>query len=334
MKIGSVTIPNKTILAPLAGITNLPFRLMAKKAGCGLVYSEMISSNGLVYGAPKTLRMLDSMPEEKPLAVQIFGADPAVMAEASAVVADSGADIVDINFGCSVRKIIKTGSGVALMKAPETAEAILKAVRNAVKIPVTIKMRSGWHADGGQAMELADMAEACGVDAIAVHPRIASQGFRGRADRSLITKIKTRVSVPVIGNGDILTPEDAEDMMRQTGCDAVMIGRAAIGNPWIFYSLNAYLNGEPAQPIDYAVRIQGMQSYLRESIKYIGEVHACRMMRSRLGWFSKGLPQSSKFREAIKQITTETEALEIISRYKTVLASDQRGAMGFQEGLF
>jgi len=321
MKIGSVTLSNKTILAPLAGITNLPFRLMTKKAGCGLVYSEMISSNGLVYGSKKTLKMLDSVPEEKPIAVQIFGADPSIMAEASAVVAASGADILDINFGCSVRKIVRTGSGVALMKTPKTAEAILKAVRSAIKIPITIKIRAGWDESGSQAMEVAKIAESCGVDAIAVHPRTASQGFRGKGDRSLITKIKMQISIPVIGNGDILSPEDAEAMMHQTGCDAVMIGRAAIGNPWIFTHLNAHLNGESIRPVDYSMRIRGMQTYLRESVEYIGEVHACRMMRSRLGWFAKGLPQSSKFREAIKRISTESEALEIISHYQSLLAS-------------
>jgi nifR3 family TIM-barrel protein len=249
------------------------------------------------------------------------------MAEAGAVVAASGADILDINFGCSVRKIVKTGSGVALMKEPEKTEAILKAVRNAVKIPVTIKIRSGWHACGSQAMEVSKIAECCGIDAIAVHPRTATQGFRGNAERSLITKIKRQISIPVIGNGDIQTPEDAKDMMHQTGCDAVMIGRAAIGNPWIFTEVNAHLNGETMHPVDIDVRIRGMQLYLRESVKYIGEVHACRMMRSRLGWFSKGLPHSSKFRETIKQIKTESEALEVISRYEALLESDHHDEM-------
>jgi nifR3 family TIM-barrel protein len=226
---------NPTILAPLAGITNLPFRRIAKRGGAGIVCSEMISANGLVHRSQKTYQMLDTHPDEKPLSVQIFGSDPAIMAEAAKIVEASGsADILDINFGCSVRKILKSGAGAALMKIPDKARAILKAVRNAIRIPLTIKIRSGWDASGKDAMLISQIAQDCGVDAIAVHPRTASQGFSGKADWAIIAEVRKSVSIPVIGNGDIVSPEDAIRMTDMSGCDAVMIGRAAIGNPYIF----------------------------------------------------------------------------------------------------
>ncbi|MBW1698785.1 MAG: tRNA dihydrouridine synthase DusB [Deltaproteobacteria bacterium] len=319
LKIGPVLIPAKTIQAPLAGITNLPFRLLAKSAGCGLVYSEMISSNALAYGSRKTLQMLAGIPEEKPVVVQIFGADPAIMAEAAAIVESSGADIVDINMGCPVRKVVRTGAGVALMRTFKTAEAVIKAVRRSVKIPVTIKIRSGWNASGRQALGIATIAESCGVDAIAVHPRTAMQGFKGKADWSLIARIKEQVLIPVIGNGDIVSAADAEAMMKQTACDAVMVGRAAIGNPWIFEQINHLLCGKPVPSVDLTRRFRGMKTYLRMSVNYLGEAQACRMMRSRLGWYAKGLPYSSRFRESINQLRTEEEALEIIDKYQAFL---------------
>lgn len=315
MKIGQITLDNKTVLAPLAGITNLPFRLMAKEAGCALVCSEMVSSNGLVYKSRKTKQLLDSVAQEKPLSVQLFGANPVIMAEAAAMVESSGADILDINFGCSVKKVVKTGAGAALMATPETAEAILKAVRSVIKIPLTIKIRSGWDSSGRQALTIARMAEDCGVDAIAVHPRTALQGFRGHSDWSLIAAVKAAVSLPVIGNGDINAPGDAVRMLAETGCDAVMIGRAAIGDPQIFAQVNALFRGEALPPADVRQQLKIMIRYLESSVRYFGEQHACRMMRSRLNWFVKGLPRCSQFRKTITQITTESEAKELIKEY-------------------
>ena len=316
MHIGSLTLENNTILAPLAGITNLPFRLLAKEAGCGLVCSEMISSHGLVYKSEKTIRMLDSTPEEKPLSVQLFGAKSEIMAEAAAIVESSGADIVDINFGCSVRKVIRTGSGAALMRTPDLAEDLLKAVRRAIRIPLTIKIRSGWDASGAQAVSISRIAEDCGVDAVTVHPRTAGQLFGGRADWSIIAAVKKKVSIPVIGNGDIMSAGDAVRMLDETGCDAVMIGRKAIGNPDIFSQVVARINGKEGAEEDIARRFDLMIRYLKMSVKYIGEEQACRMMRSRLGWFTKGMHKSSQFREAIKHLSSEREGVELIKAYQ------------------
>ncbi len=270
MQIGNLTLDNNVILAPLAGITNLPFRIMAKEAGCGLVCSEMISSHGLVYRSGKTEKMLDSTPEEKPLSVQLFGAKPDILAEAAAIVESSGADIIDINFGCSVRKVLRTGSGAALMRTPDLAEDLLKAVRRTIRLPLTIKIRSGWDPSGAQALNISEIAESCGVDAITVHPRTAGQLFSGRADWSIIAAVKKKVSIPVIGNGDITSGNDAVRMLAETGCDAVMIGRKAIGNPDIFSRVLAQINGDEEIAEDISRRFELMIRYLQASVEYIG----------------------------------------------------------------
>ncbi len=319
MRIGTLTLTNASVLAPLAGITDLPFRLLVKQSGCALVYSEMISANALVRASARTLKMLDSVAAEKPLSVQIFGAEPAIMAEAARLVAAAGADLLDINCGCAVKKILKTGSGVALMRAPKTAEALFGAVRRAVAIPLTIKIRSGWDDSGRQALEFAHIAEACGIDAVAVHPRTATQGFRGQSDWSIIAAVKDAVAIPVIGNGDILSARDALRMEAETGCDGIMIGRAAIGNPWIFSRYLALKTGRPEPPVDLAVRTAAMTRYVRAMVDYRGESRACRMLRSRLGWFVKSLPHAGAFREAIKSITSEQEALAAIDTFHAQL---------------
>jgi len=321
LTIGSVHLENSVIMAPLAGITNLPFRLLVKRYGCGLVYSEMISSAGLVHRARRTMGMLMSRAEEKPLTVQIFGVDPSIMAEAARIVEDAGADILDINMGCSVKKILKTGSGAALMRDPKRVEKLLTCVRRAVKIPVSIKIRSGWDRSGDQALLISKTAEACGADAVAVHPRTAGQGFSGQADWSIIGRIKKEVRIPVIGNGDICEPRDALKMVSETGCDGVMIGRAAIGNPWMIGQVLACIREVDFEPVSINKRFEVMRQYLDDSIAYCGEEHACRMLRSRLGWFSKGLAYSSQFRESIKQIVSRNEAMALLCAYQERLES-------------
>lgn len=319
LRIGSVVLNNNTIFAPLAGISNLPLRLLAKEAGCGLVCSEMISSNGLVYKSKKTEELAESSPDEKPLSVQIFGADPHIMAEAARIVEDTGADIIDINFGCAVKKIIKTGAGAALMKDQDKAASIISAVKKAIKIPLTIKLRSGWDKSGDQALLIAQIAQDCGVDAIAIHPRSASQGFTGNADWSVITKIKKKITIPVIGNGDICRPSDAVKMQKETGCDFIMIGRAAIGNPLIFAQVISLMNGNETLDLNIAEHFEIIRKYLKTSVKYFGENQACFMMRSRLCWFIKGFTNSSKFRKSINHISSEAEALKLIKDYQNFL---------------
>ena len=320
MKIGNLQLDNPTVFAPLAGITNLPLRLMAKEAGCALVCSEMVSAYGLVYGSAKTAQLLDSIPTEKPLSVQLFGSDATIMADAAQQVEATGADIVDINFGCSVRKILKSGSGSALMREPQRARALLKATRDAIKVPLTIKIRSGWDNSGKQALEMAYIAQECGVDAIAVHPRTARQGFGGQADWALIGRIKKEVNFPVIGNGDILTAQDALRMFSQTGCDAVMVGRAAIGNPMLFAQIIDVLEEKPARAINPMDRIGMMIRYIKASVRYLGEKQACYILRSRLGWFVKGLPGASSFRKSIRHLESEAHTLDLTYAYAEKVA--------------
>lgn len=326
LSIGSIRLTNRTVLAPLAGITNLPMRLLCKAGGAGLVCSEMISANGLVHGSARTAAMLRSAPAERPLSIQIFGADPAVMAEAARMVAAAGVDILDINFGCSVRKVVKTGAGVALMRDPKRAEALLKAVRRAVAIPLTLKMRSGWTASGEQALEIAAIAESCGVDAVTLHPRTAAQGFSGRANWPLIGRVREGAGIPVIGNGDIVTPEDALRMQQETGCAAVMIGRAAMGNPWIFGQTEALWTTGSYRPVSAAGRRQAMRRYAEATVAEYGEAVGCRLLRSRLGWFVRGLAYGSRFREAIKHLESLAQAFAVIDDFfeAAAAASDAR----------
>jgi nifR3 family TIM-barrel protein len=315
LHIGNIKIENPTVFAPLAGISNLPLRLMAKEAGCALVCSEMVSAYGLVYGSAKTTRLLDSTPLEKPLSAQLFGSDAAIMADAAQQVEASGAAMVDINFGCSVRKILKSGSGSALMREPGKAQALLQATRAAIKIPLTIKIRSGWDPSGDQAVQIARIAQECGVDAIAVHPRTARQGFGGQADWNVISRVKKEVRIPVIGNGDIVTATDAQRMMSQTGCDAVMVGRAAMGNPMLFSQIIDVLEGRPARTIGAEERIGMMIRYIKTSVSYLGEQKACFVLRSRLGWFVKGLPRAGDFRRSIRQLESEAHTLDLAYGY-------------------
>lgn len=323
-----------TVMAPLAGVTNLPFRLMAKEMGAGLVVSEMVSANGLKYDSDKTCRLMESRPEEKPLSIQLFGSDPATMAEAARQVEATGAEMIDINCGCSVKKVLKTGSGSALMGDPTLAREIFRAVKGAISIPLTVKMRSGWDASGDDALLLARYAEEVGVDAVAVHPRTAKQAFRGHSDWSVIKRVKDALSIPVIGNGDILTPEDALRMFETTDCDAVMIGRAAIGDPALFKRINALLSGEIVKPslVDHFAM---MERYFTDSLDYFtDEFIACKTMRSRLGWFVKGLPGCSEFRQRAVTLSTREEGLFLIRSYKEKLCHGEMHDKVMASGLF
>lgn len=318
-RIGALALDSPLVLAPMAGITDLPFRLLAREAGCGLVVSEMVSADGLVHGAEKTRGLLRSDPREKPFAVQLLGADPAVMAEAAAIAVEAGAaDLIDINFGCAVRKVVKTGAGVALMRDPARARRVIAAVRAAVRVPLTIKMRTGWERSGAQAFEIAAIAEELGVDAVAIHARTASQKFRGRADRGVIAELKRRLRIPVIGNGDVFTAAEALAMRAQTGCDAVMVGRGAIGRPFLFTEAAALLAGRPATAaptIDQ--RLDLLERYLALALDgRTGAGGSFRRLRQRLGWFVKGIPASAVFRQRLGGAESADQAAEIIAAFR------------------
>ncbi len=319
MKIADLTLENPLVLAPMAGITQLPFRRLVKEQGCGLVVTEMVSSNGLVYGGHKSFELLRSHPSERPLSVQIFGRDPEIMKEAARIVESQGADLLDINLGCSVRKVVRQGAGVALMREPKVLEAILRQVRAVTEIPITVKIRSGWEPSGEEAMRVSRIAEDCGIDAVAVHPRTAVQGFGGKADWSLISRLKNHLSIPVIGNGDILGPEDVLKMQSSTGCDAMMIGRASKGNPWIFSQSLDLIDGKEPRLPDLSSRLQTILRYIDYMVDHFGEFRGACMMRSHLLWFVKGLPGCSSFRDSVVRLKTRQEMIDAIGNYFRVV---------------
>lgn len=329
MQIRDLKIKGKTFLAPLAGITNLPFRSLVKEYGCSVVCSEMVSAKGIFYNSEKTMTLMESTESEKPLSIQLFGSDPVSLAKGARVVEDLNvADLIDINFGCSVKKVVKQGAGVALMKDPVLTRRILTAVRQATHLPFTIKIRSGWDTSGDQAFKIAEIAQDCGVDAIALHPRTAGQAFRGHSNWDHIRQLKSRASIPVIGNGDILCPEDAVTMMDQTGCDAVMVGRAAMANPFILKQIDQYLETGAYQSPSNDEIFTAMERLVRLYVDYFGEQPACRMLRGRLSWFVKGLPNASVFRKNLTHIHTRDQALTLIRDFR---ATGFRGKARFHE---
>ena len=293
MKIGAVTLDNPFILAPLAGYTDLAFRLLCREMGAGLSVSEMISCHGLVYGQRKTLLMMQTVPEERPFAVQLFGNDPEIMARAAAIVSSHPVDIIDINMGCPVRKVIKKGSGAALMRDWKRAETIIRSVINNTDLPVTVKFRSGWDESSINAPEFAAMAEAAGAAAVTVHARTWAQMFSGRADRSIIARVKEAISIPLIGNGDIISHADGLVMMEETGCDGVMIGRAALGNPWVFQA--AGLPATLTSRLPVLQRHMELAGYYLDTNRLLFRIknHACRYLN--------GLPGAVKIRQQISE---------------------------------
>ena len=321
MKIASLKLAGRTFLAPLAGITNLPFRRLTKSCGCAVVCSEMISAKGLFYNGEKTMSLLASCSEERPLSVQLFGAEPEIMAKAAIHIQDLGiADIIDINFGCSVRKVLKQGAGVALMKDPKLSEQILKALRKAVDLPLTIKIRTGWHPDGSDALALSRIAQDCGVDAIAVHPRTATQLFRGKADWTLIKRIKEISSIPIIGNGDVNSVEDAARITDLTGCDGIMVGRAALSNPFLLAQIEEWFRTGTYTTHPPADIFRCMKQLIRMYVAHFGQQTGCKMLRGRLAWFIKGLPGASIFRQQLSRIRAEDEALQLIQAFEKGLS--------------
>lgn len=316
MNIGNIELSAPLALAPMAGITDLPFRLICRRLGCGMTVSEMVSAKGLLYKNVKTTEMLRIDDGERPTAIQLFGSVPAELAEAARMVEASGADMIDFNMGCPVPKIVNNGEGSALMKNPQLAHDILAAMVKAVKIPVTVKFRAGWDDANRNAVEVARAVEAAGVSAVAVHGRTRQQFYEGKADWSIIADVKQAVKVPVFGNGDIFTVADGLRMLEQTGCDGLMIGRGADGNPWLFTALAAALRGEPLpQPPSLKERLAQAAEHLEMLSAYKNEVVAVKEMRRHISAYLKGMPHAAEFRGRFHKVDTQEQFSELLAEY-------------------
>ena len=315
MQIGNVTIPNNLILAPMAGVTDLPFRLLCKEQGAGLVCTEMVSAKAISFHNKNTEALMRTEPGERPVSLQLFGSDPCIISEMAAYIEDRPFDILDINMGCPVPKVVGNGEGSALMKNPGLVEQIVSRTVRATKKPVTIKIRKGFDAEHVNAVEIARIAEASGAAAVAVHARTRDQYYAGRADWDIIRRVKEAVSIPVIGNGDVNSPESARQMLEETGCDGVMIGRAARGNPWIFRRILTFMEtGEdPGKPD----RKQVTEMILRHAqmlLAYKGEYTGMREMRKHIAWYTAGFPHSAKLRAKTNEISTMEELRELLTK--------------------
>lgn len=312
LTIGNVELNNNLMMAPMAGVTDLPFRMLCKEQGCGLLYTEMVSAKAILHKNRNTGELLAVRRSERPIAVQLFGSDPEIMSEMAVRIEDGPYDIIDINMGCPVPKVVNNGEGSALMKEPKLVEAILTAMVRKLKKPVTVKIRKGFDETQVNAVEIAKIAESCGVAAIAVHGRTREQFYAGKADWDIIRQVKAAVQIPVIGNGDIFLPEDAGRMLRETGCDGIMIARGAQGNPWIFRRTLHYLeSGEvlPGPTVEEVCRM--MLRHVRMQCELKGECLGMKEMRKHIAWYTAGLPHSAALRRSCNHIETiaELEAL-------------------------
>ncbi len=309
MKFGTVTTPNNVFLAPMAGVTDLPFRLICKEFGCGMVYTEMVSAKGLLYKNEKTNDLLYVDPREHPVGAQLFGSDPKILAETAKQVAESDVEFIDINMGCPAPKITKNGEGSALMKTPDLIGEIIYHTAKSIHKPLTVKIRKGFDANTINAVQVAKIAEEAGASAVTVHGRTREQFYSGNADWDIIKEVKQNVRIPVIGNGDVKVPEDARRLMDYTGCDAVMIGRAAQGNPWIFKRTLHFLNtGELLPEPSFDERREIILKHAEMLIDYKGEYTGIREMRAHLTSYVKGLHGATHIRRAL----TAVESLDDI----------------------
>ena len=314
-KIGPVDIENPFVLAPMAGITDLPFRMLCKEQGAGLLYTEMVSAKAISYRNRNTLPLMEISPKEHPVALQIFGSEPELMAEVARSIEDQPFDILDINMGCPVPKVVNNGEGSALLKDPELIRKIVSAVSRAVKKPVTVKMRIGFEGADVDPVEIAKIMEDAGAAAIAVHGRTRQQYYSGKADWDTIRKIKEAVSVPVIGNGDVDSPKKAEAMLKETGCDGVMIGRAVRGNPWIFREMNYYFETGELLPRPSVEELKEMiLRHARHQIEKKGEYTGIREMRKHVAWYTAGMRHSAGIRRESNLISGYEELKALLDR--------------------
>lgn len=307
---------HKIFLAPMAGVTDLPFRIVCREFGADAVYSEMVSAKGIHYKDKKTHLLLESVPEEAPLIVQIFGSEPEIMAEAAEYVERQGFTRLDINMGCPTPKIVSNGDGCALMRQPELARSVIRAAVSACHIPVSVKIRSGWDADSKNAVLLAQIAEEEGAAAIAVHGRTRSDFYSGKADWDIIKSVKEAVSIPVTGNGDIFTPEDALRMFDYTGCDSVMIGRGAEGNPFLFRAVRQAVEGKEPTAVLAEEKQSAIRRHMELLVQVKGEHIGILEARKHLAWYVKGTPGAGKLKSQAFQASTLSEVLALIQNIR------------------
>jgi tRNA-dihydrouridine synthase B len=316
LQIGPYKLRNNLVVAPMAGVTDRPFRMLCKKLGAGLAVSEMVTSNSLLYGSAKTLRRANHEGEVDPISVQIAGADPKMMAEAAKYNVDHGAQIIDINMGCPAKKICNVMAGSALLKDEPLVSQILKAVVAAVNVPVTLKIRTGWDKENRNAVNVARMAEDIGVQALAMHGRTRACAYTGDAEYDTIAAVKQAIKIPLIANGDITTPEKAKFVLDYTGADAVMIGRAAQGRPWIFREIEHYLATGEHMPAPEVSEIQNvMLGHLHDLYEFYGDLTGMRVARKHISWYTKGLKDSANFRHAMNQLQSIDEQLVAINDF-------------------
>lgn len=310
LRIGDVTLKNNVILAPMAGVTDLPFRVLCREQGAGLVCMEMVSAKAIYYRNKNTEQLLELAPEEMPASLQLFGSDPDIISEMAKQLEERPFAVLDLNMGCPVPKVVNNGEGSALMRDPKRVEEILTKLVKAVRKPVTVKIRKGFDQEHVNAVEIARIAESCGVAAVAVHGRTRQQYYSGRADWDIIAQVKDAVGIPVIGNGDVTSAESAEAMLRHTGCDGVMIGRAAQGNPWIFREVTQYLETGVVPPRPQPEEVKELvRRHAALQLRYKGEYTAVREMRKHLAWYTAGYPHSARFRQTINTMETMEELL-------------------------
>ncbi|MDE6750681.1 MAG: tRNA dihydrouridine synthase DusB [Lachnospiraceae bacterium] len=315
LTIGNVELENNVILAPMAGVTDLPFRLLCKEQGAALVCTEMVSAKAILYNNKNTKALLEMHPNEAPVSLQLFGSDPVIISEMAKRIEELPFAILDINMGCPVPKVVNNGEGSALMKNPKLAGEIVSAVSKAIKKPVTVKIRTGFDKDHINAVEMAKIIEGSGASAIAVHGRTREQYYSGEADWEIIARVKEMVSIPVIGNGDVTDCESAERLLKQTGCDGIMIGRAARGNPWIFRQVAAYLeDGTILPPPTSEDRKAMILRHGRLQLEYKGEYTGVREMRKHVSWYTAGMPHSAQLRQRVNAVEKFSELVELIEQ--------------------